>query len=59
VHRLTPVTALTTYGKESSRAAKRIASVDIFRGLNVLLMIFVNNLSEVKDCPGGPITVAT
>ena len=29
----------------------RLASVDIFRGLNVLLMIFVNNLAEVKGLP--------
>jgi heparan-alpha-glucosaminide N-acetyltransferase len=36
---------------ESSAHGKRIASVDIFRGLNVLLMILVNNLAEVKGLP--------
>jgi heparan-alpha-glucosaminide N-acetyltransferase len=34
-----------------SRASKRVASIDIFRGLNILLMIFVNNLDEVKGLP--------
>jgi len=37
--------------KESVHALKRTASIDIFRGLNVLLMIFVNNLAEVKGLP--------
>ncbi len=32
-------------------AVTRIASIDIFRGLNILLMIFVNNLGEVTGLP--------
>lgn len=36
---------------ESVPAAKRVFSIDIFRGLNMLLMIFVNNVSEVKGLP--------
>ena len=36
---------------ESSPAAKRVVSIDIFRGLNILLMIFVNNVAEVKGLP--------
>jgi len=32
-------------------AVGRIASIDIFRGLNILLMIFVNNLGEVTGLP--------
>ena len=35
----------------SSHAVKRIASIDIFRGLNVMLMILVNNLSVVAGLP--------
>lgn len=37
--------------KESGSAAPRVFSIDIFRGLNMLLMIFVNNISEVKGLP--------
>src|ERR1700742_1536663 len=29
----------------------RIASIDIFRGLTILVMIFVNDLAGVKDLP--------
>jgi hypothetical protein len=41
----------TSCGEESLCAVKRVASIDIFRGLNVLLMIFVNNLSVVAGLP--------
>lgn len=37
--------------RESSSRGQRIASIDIFRGLNILLMIFVNNLAEVRGLP--------
>ena len=37
--------------KECPPAVRRFLSVDIFRGLNILLMIFVNNLAEVKGLP--------
>jgi len=37
--------------EERAPAAKRVVSVDIFRGLDVLLMIFVNNLAEVTGLP--------
>jgi len=37
--------------KECSPAVRRFLSVDIFRGLNILLMIFVNNLAEVRGLP--------
>jgi len=37
--------------KEQPSAVKRVVSVDIFRGLNILLMIFVNNLAEVRGLP--------
>ena len=33
------------------RASPRIASIDIFRGLTMLLMIFVNDLASVKGLP--------
>ena len=32
-------------------APPRVVSIDIFRGLNVLLMILVNNLAEVRGLP--------
>lgn len=34
-----------------SRKAERVASLDIFRGLNVALMIFVNELAEIRGLP--------
>lgn len=30
---------------------KRVVAVDIFRGLNILLMIFVNNAAEIRGLP--------
>src|SRR5271168_4961090 len=35
----------------TSEAAGRIASIDIFRGLTVLVMVFVDNLDFVKGLP--------
>jgi heparan-alpha-glucosaminide N-acetyltransferase len=43
------VSAEAAVGLRSGR--HRAVSVDIFRGLNMLLMIFVNNVSEVKGLP--------
>jgi heparan-alpha-glucosaminide N-acetyltransferase len=37
--------------KERLSPVKRVVSVDIFRGLNILLMIFVNNVAEVRGLP--------
>ncbi len=36
---------------DSLSSGARVVSVDIFRGLNMLLMIFVNNVGEVKGLP--------
>jgi predicted acyltransferase len=33
------------------QAAKRLASIDVFRAVNMFFMIFVNDLSGVKDVP--------
>lgn len=33
------------------QSAERIASIDVFRGLTVLTMIFVNDVSTVRDAP--------
>ncbi|WP_353071755.1 DUF5009 domain-containing protein [Tunturiibacter gelidoferens] len=41
-----PLTRIT-----SSTRANRVASIDIFRGLTMTLMIFVNELAAVKDLP--------
>lgn len=42
----------TTIASANARAATtRILSVDIFRGLTVLVMVFVNDLAEVKGLP--------
>jgi heparan-alpha-glucosaminide N-acetyltransferase len=38
-------------GVTSTIRAQRVASIDIFRGLTMTLMIFVNELAEVKDLP--------
>ncbi len=38
-------------------ATSRVTSIDIFRGLTMLVMIFVNDLGEVQRLArGGPIT---
>ena len=49
---LAQTTATDTISVNESRPPiHRVASVDIFRGLNVALMIFVNNLAEVSGLP--------
>jgi len=45
------MTADLSSANESAPVVQRVASVDIFRGLNVALMIFVNNLAEVAGLP--------
>jgi heparan-alpha-glucosaminide N-acetyltransferase len=35
----------------STASQSRVASIDIFRGLTILVMIFVNDLAGVKDLP--------
>ena len=35
----------------SAAVPSRVASIDIFRGLTILVMIFVNDLAGVKDLP--------
>ena len=45
------MTTSASYREVSSHAVKRIASIDIFRGLNVMLMILFNNLSVVAGLP--------
>jgi heparan-alpha-glucosaminide N-acetyltransferase len=50
----TPAHSLHVTGQQRHVAApstKRIASIDIFRGLTILVMIFVNDVSEVKGLP--------
>ena len=37
--------------EEAVAAPSRIASIDIFRGLTILVMIFVNDVGEVKGLP--------
>jgi heparan-alpha-glucosaminide N-acetyltransferase len=37
--------------KATGARAPRVASIDIFRGLTMMLMIFVNELAEVKGLP--------
>ena len=41
----------TTIGIERQVAAPRIISIDIFRGLTMAVMIFVNDLSSVRGLP--------
>ena len=36
---------------EAVASSQRIVSIDIFRGLTMILMIFVNELAEVKGLP--------
>jgi heparan-alpha-glucosaminide N-acetyltransferase len=40
-----------TIGAESTTHASRVASIDVFRGLTMTLMIFVNELASVKGLP--------
>ena len=36
---------------EAVGSSQRIVSIDVFRGLTMILMIFVNELAEVKGLP--------
>ena len=45
------MTTHSTPASGSVSVVQRVASVDIFRGLNVALMILVNNLAEVTGLP--------
>jgi heparan-alpha-glucosaminide N-acetyltransferase len=42
---------LSATSTETTVRAPRIASIDIFRGLTMILMIFVNELAEIKGLP--------
>jgi heparan-alpha-glucosaminide N-acetyltransferase len=42
---------LPSTGTQTLAHAQRIASIDIFRGLTMILMIFVNELAEIKGLP--------
>jgi heparan-alpha-glucosaminide N-acetyltransferase len=42
---------LPSTSTETLAHARRIASIDIFRGLTMILMIFVNELAEIKGLP--------
>ncbi|MDD3095442.1 MAG: DUF5009 domain-containing protein [Candidatus Marinimicrobia bacterium] len=36
----------------SIKVSERVRSIDIFRGLTILLMIFVNDVAGVRNIPG-------
>jgi heparan-alpha-glucosaminide N-acetyltransferase len=48
---MTAATAVSTTNTETSARAPRIASIDVFRGLTMILMIFVNDLASIKGLP--------
>jgi predicted acyltransferase len=48
---MNPTIELPTTSAEKQIRAPRVASIDIFRGLTMTLMIFVNELAEVKGLP--------
>jgi len=48
---MTPTVELPATSVEKLTRAPRVASIDIFRGLTMTLMIFVNELAEVKGLP--------
>jgi predicted acyltransferase len=43
--------SVTSTTAKAAAAGSRIASIDIFRGLTMLVMIFVNDLGEVRGLP--------
>lgn len=43
--------AVASTSAAAGRATSRVASIDIFRGLTMLVMIFVNDVGEVKGLP--------
>jgi heparan-alpha-glucosaminide N-acetyltransferase len=48
---MNPTAELPVVSSETVTHAPRVASIDIFRGLTMTLMIFVNELAEVKGLP--------
>jgi heparan-alpha-glucosaminide N-acetyltransferase len=48
---MNPTIELPAVSSETLTRAPRVASIDIFRGLTMTLMIFVNELAEVKGLP--------
>jgi heparan-alpha-glucosaminide N-acetyltransferase len=48
---MNPTVELTAASTEKLTRTPRVASIDIFRGLTMTLMIFVNELAEVKGLP--------
>jgi len=45
------IDTLPSTGQSTPTSAPRVVSIDIFRGLTMAVMIFVNELSEVKGLP--------
>jgi heparan-alpha-glucosaminide N-acetyltransferase len=45
------IDTLPSTGQSTRTSAPRVVSIDIFRGLTMAVMIFVNELSEVKGLP--------
>jgi heparan-alpha-glucosaminide N-acetyltransferase len=48
---VSPVSAVAKPAAEPTSSVARVASIDVFRGLTVLVMIFVNDLSSVYGLP--------
>lgn len=48
---MSPITVLDSASRPTSIAAPRVTSIDIFRGLTMAVMIFVNQLSSVPGLP--------
>ncbi len=48
---LSATSSTTVTRKDGGGAGGRVASIDIFRGLTILVMIFVNDVGEVKGLP--------
>ena len=48
---MNPTMELLEANATNTIRAQRVASIDIFRGLTMTLMIFVNELAEVKGLP--------
>src|ERR1700677_2017338 len=45
------IDTLPSTGQPTPTSAPRVVSIDIFRGLTMAVMIFVNQLSEVRGLP--------
>ena len=48
---MTPSTQAVSYNPKERSAVPRLASIDIFRGLTMVAMIFVNDLARVRGLP--------